>query len=80
MAQDQTEDTTGYSYRNNQDGTVDSICRCCFRTVGTAHNEEALFASELTHRCSEDNIRHFEREKNSLINWPDPYQERRFRR
>ena len=32
----------GFTHRHNLDGTYDSICRCCFRTVATACDEGSL--------------------------------------
>jgi hypothetical protein len=40
-----------FTHRQNGDGTVDSICLHCFRTVGTAENIEGLDASEKHHIC-----------------------------
>jgi hypothetical protein len=43
-----------FTHRQNSDGTVDSICLHCFRTVGTAENIEGLGASEKQHICEGD--------------------------
>jgi len=40
-----------FSRRTNRDGTIDSICKRCFRTVGTAQEQEALKALEESHVC-----------------------------
>lgn len=40
-----------YAHRKNQDGTFDSICLYCFRTIASAENESDLDASEKRHSC-----------------------------
>lgn len=40
-----------FVHRQNKDGTIDSICRRCFRTVATALTEEELRPGEEAHRC-----------------------------
>lgn len=40
-----------FHYRNNRDGTIDSICPLCFLTVATAKRPEELRARELAHIC-----------------------------
>ncbi len=40
-----------FAHRTNSDETVDSICKTCFVTVGTALGAEALRALEATHVC-----------------------------
>jgi hypothetical protein len=40
-----------FRYKNNLDGTFNSICVRCFRTVGTAGDIKSLYPSELTHIC-----------------------------
>lgn len=45
---DQSE---GFTHRQNADGTFDSICHRCFRTVATVNSEDSLHAEELSHRC-----------------------------
>jgi hypothetical protein len=44
----------GFTHRQNGDGTLDSICLHCFRTVGTAENIEGLGESEEHHVCDGD--------------------------
>jgi hypothetical protein len=39
---------------NNADGTVDSICHRCFKTVATATVEAALDLPEQRHSCDRD--------------------------
>jgi len=36
---------------NAGDGTVDSICHCCFKTVATATRESDLVVPEQRHSC-----------------------------
>jgi hypothetical protein len=43
-----------FTHRQNGDGTVDSICLHCFRTVGTAENGQGLGESEKHHICDGD--------------------------
>jgi len=61
----------GFTYRQNTDGTVDSICRCCFRTVARAHDQASLYSAESNHRCSEEDARHFQRTSKRLACWAD---------
>ena len=39
----------GFSYRHNQDGTIDSICLDCFMTAATASTEQELAGQESLH-------------------------------
>jgi hypothetical protein len=40
-----------FAHRTNPDDTIDSICKTCFVTVGTALEDEALKALEADHIC-----------------------------
>lgn len=40
-----------FQYRNNGDGTWDSICLRCFLTVGTSRSIEELVDMEKAHNC-----------------------------
>jgi hypothetical protein len=40
-----------FAHRTNRDGTIDSICKKCFMTVGTAEEVEALKVLESSHVC-----------------------------
>ena len=40
-----------FAYRVNSDGSLDSICLCCFQTVGVEATREHLSAHEQVHRC-----------------------------
>jgi hypothetical protein len=42
-----------FSHRANKDGSFDSICLFCYRTVATASNEADLRAAEASHSCSQ---------------------------
>jgi hypothetical protein len=53
-----------FTYRQNGDGSFDSICLDCFRTVGTAESIETLKAPEKQHVCQED-ARHVINDSNS---------------
>ena len=46
----------GFTHRKNADGTFDSICLSCFRTVGSANIESELTESERQHICPNDFI------------------------
>jgi hypothetical protein len=39
--------------RANDDGTFDSICPCCFRTVGSAMEQSQLGEFERNHICED---------------------------
>jgi hypothetical protein len=41
-----------YPHRLNPDGTYDSICTRCFRTIANANEEADLAAAEEAHNCS----------------------------
>jgi hypothetical protein len=41
-----------YTHRENSDGSFDSICMTCYRTIGNALAETALADKEKTHFCS----------------------------
>jgi hypothetical protein len=40
-----------FAHRVNEDGSIDSICKTCFLTVGTAEEAEALIKLEAAHVC-----------------------------
>ena len=40
-----------YSHRQNRDGSFDSICPRCFRTIAREKTESALRPKEETHDC-----------------------------
>jgi hypothetical protein len=40
-----------FARRVNLDGTIDSICLYCFRTVATAHDESTLLFHQARHVC-----------------------------
>jgi hypothetical protein len=43
-------------HRANPDGTFDSICLDCFRTIGTEKRETDLRRREEAHVCDEDDL------------------------
>jgi hypothetical protein len=45
-----------FSHRKNVDGTHDSICRRCFATIATEHDQDVLLAQEAVHVCKEENL------------------------
>jgi hypothetical protein len=40
-----------YAHRTNRDGTIDSICKTCFMTVGTHEDPAYLKSIEDGHEC-----------------------------
>jgi hypothetical protein len=40
-----------FARRVNLDGTIDSICLYCFRTVATSHDEATLLSQQGQHIC-----------------------------
>ncbi len=46
--------TKTYPHRQNADGTVDSICTECYRTIGQAAMESELAPMEAVHVCFAD--------------------------
>ena len=40
-----------FSHRHNPNGTANSICLRCFRTIATKSNEGELDAAEAAHKC-----------------------------
>jgi hypothetical protein len=42
---------SGFATRPNPDGSFDSICLHCFRTVATRHSKAELVEVERGHRC-----------------------------
>ena len=47
---------TSFPHWQNRDGSVDSICTECFRTVATAAAEAELTAAENAHNCQGFNL------------------------
>jgi hypothetical protein len=58
MNEDARSATPKFSYRKNHDGTIDSICLHCYRTVcscsGTCPDNCAR--AELKHECNLDDV------------------------
>ena len=48
-----------FAHRPNRDGTIDSICRCCFVTIGTSTWESDLERMESTHLCNAARVEYF---------------------
>ena len=42
---------TAFPHRRNPNGSFDSICTQCFRTIATAPAEDELHAAESAHDC-----------------------------
>src|ERR1700728_1552209 len=68
---------TAFPHRQNADGSFDSICSECFRTVATASTEAQLQAVERVHhyRCKGFKLEPFnERFKGAgVAPWPKPH-------
>jgi hypothetical protein len=45
-----------FPHRENSDGTYDSICPKCFRTIDTRHVEGDLVAEERVHICDQGDL------------------------
>ena len=45
-----------FSHRHNANGTHDSICRRCYATIATEHDQDDLLAQEAGHVCEEKNL------------------------
>ena len=48
--------TTTYPHRWKSDGTYDSICFNCFRTIANAASEEDLVPAEAEHCCDPEDL------------------------
>jgi hypothetical protein len=46
-----------FKHRQNHDGSLDSICLCCFQTVASAADEFSLTTMEFAHDCREGEVR-----------------------
>lgn len=55
-----------YAHRINEDGTLDSICPCCFLTIATSTWEADLERMELLHVCDPNRLSHFEQKDQEL--------------
>ena len=51
MPNEQTEIASQFTLRRNSDGTLDSICLCCYLTAATASNERDLEERQRDHYC-----------------------------
>lgn len=65
----------GFARRLNEDGTIDSICLCCFLTVATADARERLVESEERHQCADDHLLRARADaqgeyRGNVIKWP----------
>lgn len=48
-----------FPHRRNRDGSHDSICPHCFRTVATRQEETELPSDEQNHKCAEFHLDRF---------------------
>jgi hypothetical protein len=48
-----------FPHRFNCDGTIDSICDCCFATVATSSVEADLESSEVAHICEPARVAYY---------------------
>ncbi len=49
-----------FPHLRNLDGTFDSICPYCYRTISHEQSELHLEKSERAHRCSQEDARYIE--------------------
>jgi hypothetical protein len=47
------EQNMQFPHRHNRDGTVDSICPRCFRTISNRNTEAELARDEFRHICED---------------------------
>jgi hypothetical protein len=47
-----------FAHRRNADGSIDSICLKCYRTVASRRAEEELDAPQAAHVCSGFDLAH----------------------
>jgi hypothetical protein len=52
--------TENYAHRRNADGSFDTICLHCFRTVASSPTGAALAESETEHRCPARDLQIFQ--------------------
>lgn len=50
----------GFAHRANEDGTFDSICLSCFKTIATSKAESSLGEGERSHACDPDECKRFQ--------------------
>lgn len=51
---------SGFRHRPNNDGSIDSICLRCFRTVASNNYEWSLAMVESHHQCNPVDLMRFE--------------------
>jgi hypothetical protein len=51
---------SGFAHRPNNDGSVDSICLRCFRTIASDKNGRSLDMMQLQHECDPADLMRFE--------------------
>lgn len=49
-----------FPHRQNDDGTVDSICPHCFATVATSRRDVDLERAETAHVCEPERLKYYE--------------------
>jgi hypothetical protein len=59
----------GFAHRQDHNGMFESICRCCFRSVGMTKTVAALTALELGHQCREQDVNRVSRIKKGDGKW-----------
>jgi hypothetical protein len=59
-----------FAHRANRDGTIDSICRCCFVTIGTSTWESDLERMESTHLCNPARVSYYEKTQAAIRKGP----------
>ncbi len=51
---------SGFSHRPNNDGSVDSICLRCFRTIASNNKGRSIAMMESQHECDPVDLMRFE--------------------
>ncbi len=58
-----------FPHRRNPDGTYDSICTECFRTIFSSRIEDELDGPDQEHVCSSEDIFRYDRTGASMRSW-----------
>ena len=59
-----------FPHRDNQDGSIDSICPRCFVTVGTSSREADLERIEASHVCDPAILTHYQEQSETTKKQP----------
>lgn len=58
-----------FAHRENDDGTVDSICLACFQTVGECERERDLQNAEDGHVCDPWVVEHYRQLRQEILKY-----------